>query len=129
MSLVAHIFLLLLAPTAEPAASPALAACQALAKNDPVGIDRCLTHVKYFETAPDLILACAKFSPGFDARFRCLKSGANLEAFHLCDATGWRLETKLSCLRAYPSKETMRTCRRQGGKEEDQLDCVRLGRD
>lgn len=129
MLVAAQIMLLLvLAPVGAEAAA-ALAACQRLAKQDPVGVDRCLTHVKTFETPGDIVEACANFGDSFDLRFRCLKSGADQEVFRLCSATDWRPDTKLSCLRANPRRESMQYCRRRGGPEEAQLECVRNGVD
>jgi hypothetical protein len=118
-----------LASVAAEAAPAALAACRELGRNDPVATDRCLTHVKLFETPGDIIAACSTMSQSFDVRFRCLKSGADMEALRLCVASGWSVENKLSCLRASPGKRTMRACLAAGGREEEMLECVRLGRD
>ncbi|RZA05406.1 MAG: hypothetical protein EOP11_12895 [Proteobacteria bacterium] len=127
--LLAWTILILTLSTALAEAAGSLELCRALGRNDPVAADRCATHVRFFETPPQVIEACTKFSDSLDLRFRCLKSGASLEVYQLCSATGWSMEVKISCLRAYPSKEILQACKRLGGDENRQLQCVRMGRE
>lgn len=121
--------LLLGASTQEAHAAPLNTACSKMVNGEQTGLRKCVSHGESFELKSEFVDACTAFSPDLEIRWRCLKSGANLEILQLCKSSGWSQNGKLTCLRSYPSKEILAACKKFGRDEEEQIRCLRLGRE
>lgn len=103
--------------------------CRQLTNGDLELAKKCVNHSEFFELNGAFVSACTAFSEDVDLRFRCLKSGANLDILTICRQADWSLDATLSCLRSYPTPESMKACRAFSADEKEQIRCLRVGRE
>lgn len=104
-------------------------ACLEFSAGDREAAKKCIAHGESFELNGEFVSAATAFSKDPEVRMKVLKSGANLEALKLCQATGWSLDHQITCMRSYPTEELIKACRKMSNEEEEQLRCVRVGRE